>query len=148
MDTNEPTGIFYDRAEFLKAASSPEYAASARYRDDVAAKLQRSMEAGTISPMGEFINPADRTHTRNAYYADDNANGYIVQGADPTWAEAGKVGRGFFKSPEEIAAAFSAPAYEIDPTYQNAVREKIGRSIREGFLTPDLQAADPAERGR
>ena len=43
---------------------------------------------------------------------------------------------------------FSAPAFAIDPTYQQAVREKIERSIREGYLTADLKAADPAQRGR
>lgn len=143
MDTND---VFYDRKELLEAMASPEYRTSARYRDELTAKMQRSVQAGRITPMGEFVDPAQRSHTRTAYYADDNANGFIMPGADPTWAEAGKAGRGFFKSPEEIAGAMSAPHFDADPTYRDAVREKIGRSIREGLLTADLQTAAPADR--
>lgn len=139
--------LFYDRAEFLKAAASPEYRDSPRYRNEVASKLQRSMAAGRITPMGEQITTADRTQTRTAYTTGDNANGYIVPGADPAWAAAQQVTQGFFKAPEEIANAMSAPAYEIDPSYRLALVEKVQRSQREGFITADLKAADPSQPG-
>lgn len=150
MNTNEPHDLYWDRSEFQKAASAPEYRDSARFRDEVAAKLQRSIAAGRITPMGEQITHEQRTHTRNASSTNEGLYGEVVAmpGPHPHWAEAGKIGTGFFKGPDEIANAFSAPAFAIDPTYQQAVREKIERSIREGYLTADLKAADPAQRGR
>lgn len=119
-----------------------------RYREEVAAKLQRSLDAGKITPMGEQISHDQRSQVRTAYHVNEGASGYTVAAVDPAWAEAGKVNAGCFKSPEEIADAFNAPAFEIDPTYQSAVREKIARSIREGYLNADLTAADPIQRGR
>lgn len=149
MDTHDPNAdLYYDRDEYLKAAASPEYKVSPRFRDEVAGKLQRSMQAGRFTSMAEEITHAQRVHTRTAYRPGSNENGYIVPGADPAWAAAGKVASDhYFKSPAEIADAFSAPAFEADRTYQDAVRAKIARSVREGFLTPDLKAADPAQRG-
>jgi len=136
--------VFFDRSELMEAMASPEYQTSARFREEVSEKLERSMAAGRISPMGEAISHGQRSQTVNAYIADENANGLIVPGADPAWAAAVNVGTGsFFKSPEEIADAFSAPAFQHDPTYQRAVQEKIARSIREGHITADLKAATP-----
>lgn len=147
MDTNDPADCYFDRSEFLAATASPEYRTSARHREEVAGKLQRSIASGRITPMGEQISHSDRTHTRTAFNEMDLANGFTMSGAEPTWAEAGRVGSGFFKDPEEIANAFAAPAFEIDPTYQQALREKIARSVREGWLTADLRAAVPARYG-
>ena len=142
-----PADNFYDLSEVREAMADPRYKTSARYRDDLAAKLHRSQAAGTVGRMGEE-RPDGAFYKRDAYDEDANVNGFIVRGADPAWAEAGKVNQGFFKSPEEIAHALAAPACGIDPTYQHAVREKIARSVREGYLTADLEAANPSTRGR
>ena len=142
-----PADNFYDLSEVREAMADPLYQTSARYRDNVAAKLQRSQAAGTVGRMGEYYPQGGRVHTRTASDEDANVNGFIVRGAHPAWAEAGRVTQGFFKSPAEIANALDAPACDIDPTYQQAVRDKIARSIREGWLTADLEAADPATRG-
>jgi hypothetical protein len=40
----------------------------------------------------------------------------------------------------------AAPQYDLDPTYREAVRAKIDRSIREKWITPGLQALDPSQR--
>lgn len=137
--------IFYDRGEFLAAAAAPEYATSARYRDEVAAKLQRSLEAGTVTPMGQEVTHEVRTDPyrieRTMPLAEQGLYGAGVPatGALPQWAEAAKVGNGsFFKSVEEVALAMAAPAYEADPTYRDAVYEKMQRSFREGTLDPAL----------
>lgn len=141
--------LFFDREEMLKAMSAPDYAISPRYRENVAAKLQRSMEAGRISQMGEEIVRPQVRQERIVSRPEDGQNGFTVAGAHPAWAEASKANDGsFFKSQEEIANAFSAPAFEIDRSYQEAVREKIARSIREGYLTSDLKPANPFQRGR
>lgn len=142
---------FFDRAELMEAMAAPEYATSGRYRDQIAAKLHRSVAAGTITPMGEQVAHHERSHTRTAYNTDAGLYGdaVVMPKGDAAWAEAGKVADGgYFKTPEQVAAAFSAPAFEIDPTYQQAVRTKIERSQREGWLTADLQASDPTQRNR
>jgi hypothetical protein len=140
--------VYFDRSEFLKAASAPEYATSERYRQDVAAKLQRSLDAGTVTPMGQRIAHEDTSVTWTAYSAPEQMYGSHnpLPGAHPVWAEAQKVATGFFRGPEEIAAAMGAPHFDRDPTYREAVREKIGRSIREGHINTDFAAADPAKR--
>lgn len=138
--------VFFDRSELMEAMASPDYQTSARFRAEVADKLERSMAAGRVTPMGEAISHGQRSQTVNAYIPDENANGLIVPGADPVWAAAANVGAGsIFTSPEEIAAAFSAPAFEHDPTYQAAVRDMVARSIREGHITSDLKAVSPAQ---
>lgn len=131
--------LYYDRSEFLEAAAQPEYRSSARYRDDVAAKLRRSLEAGTISTMGEQISQEQRVHTRTAFNTDEGTYGGAVEmpGADPTFAEAAKIGMGTFADMEAVAMAMSAPAYEADPTYRTAVYEKVQRSFRAGTLDAD-----------
>ncbi|WP_293681522.1 hypothetical protein [uncultured Phenylobacterium sp.] len=150
--TAELNDTYFDRSEFLKAVADPEYRASARRRDEVAQKLQRSLAAGTLQPMGEQIMHGQRNHERNAYYENDNANGYTVGGADPTWAAAGQVAtRHFFRSREEVAQAMSAPAFDVDPSYGTELYLKVQRSIREGhlgadFLTAAPQATEPNQR--
>ena len=143
--TTTTEDVFYDRDELLKAMASPEYAASSRYRDEIAAKLHRSSAAGTIAPMGEEITRQQRNHERIAVNTPEGMYGDAVPypSADPHWVQAANVGVGCFKSPEEVAAAFSAPAFESDPTYQAAAREKVARSMREGWLTADLKSANP-----
>jgi hypothetical protein len=118
----------------------------------VAAKLARSIAAGTVTPMGHFTGHGEghSIHTRiashdtipEALYSSENP----MPKADPLWAEAAKVGSGFFASPEEIAAAMGAPQYDRDRTYRDAVSAKIARSIRERFIDTDLQPLDPAMR--
>lgn len=151
-NTTDPNSTFYDRSEFLAATQAPEYATSARYRQEVQDKLARSYEAGTMTLMGER-----RTHngltTRTVY---SNAETQAVYGngmgrslgADPVMAEAAAVATpgSFFNGPEEIARAMGAPQYEADPSYQDAVRNKIARSIREGFIGTDLRPLDPSKR--
>jgi hypothetical protein len=69
-----------------------------------------------------------------------------MPGANPLMAEAAKVRSGCFAGPEAIANAMAAPQYDLDPTYREAVRAKIDRSIREKWITPGLQALDPSQR--
>jgi hypothetical protein len=147
-DTTPAADLYWDRAEYLKAVAAPEYRESPRYRAEVAERLQRSMAAGRITSMGEHIRPGQRGHERTAYSEGDGQTGYTVPAADPTWAEAIKVGQGYFKNEVEIANAMAAPAFEIDQTYQRALREKVQRSIREGLIGTDFRAIDPAQRGR
>lgn len=132
--------LYYDHGEFLDAAASPEYQTSARYRDDVAAKLQRSIGAGNITPMGEEIRHDQRLKESEPYTDEEGHYGGTVQiaGALPEWAEAAKVSIGTFGSLEEVALAMAAPVCEIDPTYRRALREKIDRSVREGTLPSDV----------
>lgn len=132
--------VFYDRGEFLAAAAAPEYATSARYRDEVAAKLQRSRAAGTVSPMGEEVRHEQRHYEVNAWNNDEGLYGAGVPmpGPDPAQAIALNIDIGTFKNVEEVALAFAAPAYEIDRGYQAAVLAKIERSIREGTLDPSV----------
>ena len=101
-----------------------------------------------MTPMGQRIDPGETTYTRYAFREPEGTYGSHnpIPGADPTWAEAGKIGSGFFDGPEAIAAAMAAPVFAIDPGYQQAVREKIDRSIREKWLAPDLTALDPSLR--
>ncbi len=148
--TDQP--IYEDRADYLKAVAAPEYAQSARYRDEVATKLQASMAAGTVTPMGQFvgqhrdaINGRMMTPQRPEALYSPGTN--PMPTADPIWAEAGKVGSvAFFENPEQIANAMAAPHFEIDAGYREAVREKIERSIRESYITPDFQPIDPSKR--
>jgi hypothetical protein len=39
-----------------------------------------------------------------------------------------------------------AAQFDLDPTYREAVSSKIARSIREGWISSDLAAADPSKR--
>jgi hypothetical protein len=149
--SEQDTSTYYDRSEFLAAAKAPEYATSARYREEVSGKLARSTAAGTITSMGQSISRDDTVHTRTVHNQPEgqalfgNGVGHAL-GAEPSWAEASKVSQGCFDSPEAIARAMAAPQFDIDPSYKQAVRNKIDRSIREGYLTADLKAADPAQR--
>ncbi|HEX3888496.1 MAG TPA: hypothetical protein VHW05_13445 [Phenylobacterium sp.] len=148
--TTDADLVYEDRGEYLKAVAAPDYAASGRYRAQVAEKLQRSMEAGTIQSMGQYTAHADTIWQRNvvheqtpeALYGTHNP----MPSADPVWAEAAKVGTGFFADPEAIARAMAAPHYSRDPSYQQAVRAKIERSINERWITTDLAARDPKDR--
>jgi hypothetical protein len=148
MDTNDTPELFYDRNELLDAMAAPEYAKSPRYRDQVSEKLNRSLHVGTLTPMGERIDPSQLTHTRNVYDPDANANGYTVRGPFPEMVEALRVNTGFFHTPEQIADAMSAPQFEIDLSYRRALKDKIDRSVREGRITPDLQAVTPTAPAR
>ena len=123
--------IYYDRAELIEAQKAPEYATSARYRDEVAAKLARSLAAGTVTPMGAHQTPEQRTHTVHAVNLDEG----IYGGAQPMPKPASPFGMnvGTFKTLDEITAATSVDSYR-DPTYRRAVTERIQRSIREETL--------------
>jgi hypothetical protein len=148
-----PGDTFYDMSEVREAMGDPRYRTSARYRDEVAAKLHRSQQAGTVVSQTSYHGSQKRTLGRDRDYdfghpnANANANGFIQPGADQAWAEAAKVGQAgsIFKSPEEIMWAMSAPHFEADAAYQQAVREKIDRSIREGWITRDFQTAKPSQ---
>lgn len=140
--------IYYDRGEFLDAAAAAEYRTSARYRDEVSAKLERSMAAGTITPMGEQIGHAQRIETRTAYGEDEGLYGVAVAmpAAHPAWAEASNVAVGTFRDLDAVALAMSAPQFSADPTYRRAVFEKVERSKREGALDPSLfSRGNPAQ---
>jgi hypothetical protein len=141
---------YESRADLIAAQQDPRYAQSPRYREEVAAKLERSMTAGTITQMAQHIRHEDMIGTRHVRLEAEPEGIYggavKLPGADPIWAEAGKVGGGFFDGPEAIARAKAAPHYEVDSGYQQAVQEKIARSIREKFIDTNLQALDPAGR--
>lgn len=133
--------IYYDRAELLEAQSAPEYQSSPRYRDEVAAKLQRSMAAGTVSAMTEEFTHQERSRPVDYFFEEEGLYGVGVQmpGPPPYWAAAAQVNNGgTFSSLEEVALAMDAPVCEIDPTYRLALREKIDRSIRAGTLPADV----------
>lgn len=123
--------VYYDRDELIAAQKAPEYASSARYRDEVTAKLQRSLQAGTITPMGSHQTPAQRVHTVHAVNLEEG----IYGGSQPMPKPASPFGMtlGTFKTLDEITAATSVDSYR-DPTYRRAVTERIQRSIREGTL--------------
>ena len=94
--------IYYDRAELIEAQAAPEYQTSPRYRDEVAAKLQRSMAAGTVTAMGEEITHRQRLEERIVSNTDEGLYGVgnPIEGAHPAWAEAAKVSVGTFGSLE------------------------------------------------
>lgn len=146
--TDEPIS-YEDRGEYLRAVADPQYAQSARYRDQVAAKLQASMTSGTITPMGRRADYGSTIHTRNVFHEPQAIYGSHnpLPGADPLMAEAAKVGiaGSLFEGPEQIAAAMGAPQFDLDPTYQEAVHAKIGRSIRAGSIDTNFNALDPSK---
>jgi hypothetical protein len=110
-----PGDTFYDMSEVREAMGDPRYRTSARYRDEVAAKLHRSQQAGTVVSQTSYHGSQKRTLGRDRDYdfghpnANANANGFIQPGADQAWAEAAKVGQAgsIFKSPEEIMWAMA-----------------------------------------
>lgn len=135
----DDTTTYFDRAEFIQAAADPQYRDSARYRAEVEAKLQRSLSAGTVTPMGEFVDYAQTIETRTAAHTDEGATygGAVpMPGASAAWVAASyeKISNGTFGGLEELAWAMAAPAFEVDPTYQRAVQEKVARSRRAGTL--------------
>ena len=139
---------YESQADLARDIADPRYAESPRYRDEVAAKLRQSVDAGTISAPAQFTSYGDTIHTRTAYHEPEAMYGSAnpMPGADPLMAEAAKIGSGFFEGPEAIANAMAAPHFDLDVGYQRAVADKIGRSIREGFITPDLKPVDPSKR--
>jgi hypothetical protein len=145
MTDHNDTTLFFDRSELLEAQQSPEYGTSARYRADVAAKLERSLTAGTITPLGHRHTPneASTLVTRNGRIEEGVVYGGVqpLPGPSPLYKAALEVGRpgSFFDGPEDIAMAMAAPHFDIDESYRNAVREKIGRSIREGRIDTNFQ---------
>jgi hypothetical protein len=145
----DETTTYEDRGEYLKAVADPAYAESARYRDGVAAKLQRSLDAGTVTPMGQRVAPySDRRDSRVATFEAEGVYGELnpMPKADPVWAEAIKVGSGFFDGPESIALAMAAPQFDLDAGYREAVHAKITRSINERWITADFTPVDPSRR--
>lgn len=152
MSDPNDTSTFYDRTEMLAAMQDPQYATSARYRDQIAAKVARSRDAGTISAQGEARTHnglSERFSHNPAETAAVYGNGHsTMPGANPAWDEARKVSMPgtFFEGPEAIAAAMGAPQFQVDEGYRQAVKNKIDRSIREGFIGTDFQPLDPSQR--
>jgi hypothetical protein len=133
---------FYDMSEVRAAMNDPLYRTSARYRDEVAAKLHRSQQAGTVVSQSSYHSRTNsRTPTRTAINDGETSGLGKTAASQPFWAEAGKVSQpgSFFKTTEEVAAAMGAPQFDVDRTYQEALRAKIERSIRAGYLTADLR---------
>jgi hypothetical protein len=153
---------YEDQGQLLADQRSPEYATSSRYRQGVQEKLQRTHAAGGFSrsqPLGElgssvsyFQHGEGSTIHTGRFGRTNEPEGVYggavkLPGADPIFAEAAKVNtEHFFDGPEAIARAMAAPHYEVDAGYQQAVQEKIARSIREKFIDTNLQALDPAGR--
>lgn len=143
---------FYDLSEVREAMSDPRYKTSARYRDDVAAKLHRSQAAGTVGRMSEHHPQGGWVYTTEKNTADEGLYGSSQLMTKP--ASPFGMNMGTFKTLDEIHSAMSAIS-AIDPTYRQAVTERIERSIREGTLDqPALtqvaawQAEASAQRGR
>lgn len=153
MTENEITSgpqadTFYDMAELREAMNDPRYRTSARYRDEVAAKMHRSQQAGTVERQSSYHSRVNvRAPTRTATNEGDIQGLGKPAGSEPFYAEALRVSQpgSFFTTGEDIASAMGAPQFDIDPTYREALREKIARSIREGYITPDLH---PTGKGR
>jgi hypothetical protein len=122
---------FFDMTEVREAMASPLYRTSARYRDEIAAKLIRSQQAGTVGRIAEMITTDQRSHTIHA----SNTKEGIYGGAVPMPKSASPLGMyvGTFSSLDEIRAAMHAPSY-ADPTYRRALVERIERSARERTL--------------
>lgn len=146
---SDPNSTYHDRQEYLRAVADPQYSIDARYREEVGARLARSLAAGTVTPLGQF-SPHGESQSFHTRIATDNRAPEAIYGshnpmpgADPLWAEAAKVGSGTFDGPEAIARAMGAPAFETDPSYREAVSAKIGRSILAGTITSDLAAIEP-----
>jgi hypothetical protein len=156
------TATYTDRGQLLADQQSPEYGTSPRFRQEVADRLARTHAAGGFSraqPAGEVTSTVSRVehgegktihtstvareNTPNALYSPGHN---AMPGANPLYAEAAKVGSGFFDGPEAIARAMAAPHFETDAGYRQAVSDKIGRSQREGFIDAGLNALDPAKR--
>jgi hypothetical protein len=138
-------------AELAAARADPRYQESQRYRDEVAAKMAASRAAGTVKTEGSYVGHGNGSsfHTMVARQTAPETlygMGQDMPGADPVWAEAAKVATGYFDGPEAIARAMAAPQYEIDPSYRQAVLEKIGRSQRENWIDANLQALPVAKR--
>jgi hypothetical protein len=144
-DTAAQAETFYDHSEVREAMNDPRYRTSARYRDELAAKLHRSQQAGTVARQSQYYDHRQRVRGRERNPAwgnpDANSNGFTQPDAVPEWAEAAKVGQAgsFFKTPEEIMQAMSAPHFDTDTSYRLALKDKIDRSIREGYVTSDFQ---------
>jgi hypothetical protein len=138
-------------SEVRTAMNDPRYRTSGRFRDEVAAKLHRSHQAGTVASQASYHDGSKRTlgKDRDYSYGNPKANsgGFIQPPADPILAEAGRVAApgSFFTETETLAAAMGAPQFDLDPSYREALREKIARSIREGYLTRDLH---PTGKGK
>jgi len=144
--------IFHDHSEMQAAQAAPEYKTSGRYREEFAAKFARSQAAGRIGSLGQRHAHGEGStfHTRTAQMADEPqmyGSGNPMPGANPRWAEAANVNKqAFFDGPEAIARAMAAPQFDLDPSYRDAVREKIDRSIRERWIGDDFQARPVTDR--
>lgn len=126
-----PADTFYDMTEVHEAMANPLYRTSARYRDEVAAKLARSQQAGTVGRIAERITTDRRTYTVYASNTEEGLYGYAQPLPKPPSPFGMDVGA--FKNLDEIAAAMSADSYR-DPSYRRAVLQRIQRSIREQTL--------------
>jgi hypothetical protein len=71
-----PGDTFYDMSEVREAMGDPRYRTSARYRDEVAAKLHRSQQAGTVVSQTSYHGSQKRTLGRDRDYdfGHPNAN--------------------------------------------------------------------------
>ena len=147
-----PADNFYDLSEVREAMSDPRYKTSARYRDDVAAKLHRSQAAGTVGRMGQEHPQGGWVHTTNSSLGEEGLYGSSQLMTKPNSPFGMTLGT--FKTLDEIHAAMTTVS-AVDPTYRQAVTERIERSIREGTLDQQAltqvaawQAEATAQRGR
>lgn len=127
-----PADTFYDMTEVHEAMANPLYRTSARYRDEVAAKLARSQQAGTVGRIAERITPERRSYTINVSNTDEGHYGHAQPLPNPPASPFGMT-VGTFKNLDEITAAMNADSYR-DPSYRRAVLQRIQRSIREQTL--------------
>lgn len=129
-NTADTADTFYDASEFYAAMARPEYKTSARYRDEVAAKLQRSQAAGTVGSQSSIHRHDERTHTVTASSLELGLYG----GAQPMpKAVAFDVQTMNFRTAEQLQAAVDSPSY-ADPTYRDALIRAMTRSMREGTM--------------
>ena len=145
--TDQPT-TYESQAELAADIGDPRYSQSARYREGVAAKLQASIDAGTIARPAQFTDYDSTIYSKTIRHEPEAMYGSAnpLPKPHPLFEEAQKVGSGFFDGPAAIAAATGAPQWYLDPSYQQAVKEKIDRSIREKWISPGLEALDPSQR--
>ena len=149
---SEHQDVYFARADYLEAARAPDYQTSARYRQEVADKLARSLAAGSVTPLGEFHQHGNDPRSYERVAVDSRAPEGLygshnpMPGADPLWAEAARIDTGHFDGPEAVARAMAAPQFDADPSYRRAVQAKVERSIGAGFINSDLTARDPSSR--
>jgi hypothetical protein len=125
--------IFYNRTEFQAAMANPDYSTSARVRSDIAAKLQRSQDAGTVGSLTGHHTQEVRSRTVEAQTAPEGTYGQVQDLTKPYNPLNMNVAAAF-SGIEEIGQAIDAPGFDIDPTYRAAVVNRISRSIRAGHL--------------